>query len=204
MSVTTTEFEQYLNGWLSEIENWKRCEWCGCDDGQKRIGPRSKLCSSCKEWRRRERLALKWQEENPESARKHEGIPYEYCIQFATMCREEGHINTWTGPITPLNLEWRLQDLTEQFLGRGVFGNTVHFGKFSDAQRRLLMYMIEGMAKARLRHRRRNFAIDAAVTKYLSGPTGAPLSHADTSQLTQRPARRIQPRTPRHAPPEDP
>ena len=151
------------------MESWKRCEWCGCDDGQKRIGPRSKLCDSCKEWRRKERLALEWQQENPDRVGKEEGIYYEYCIQFANLCREEGHQNSWKGPISPLKLEWTLQDLTHKILGKGVFGSTVLFGKFSDAQRRLLMYMIEGMTKTNLRHHRSGYAMDAAITKYLSG-----------------------------------
>jgi len=51
MSVTTLEFEQHLNGWLAEMENWRRCEWCGCDDGQKRIGHGANSVIACKEWR---------------------------------------------------------------------------------------------------------------------------------------------------------
>jgi hypothetical protein len=168
MLVTTLDFEQHLNTWLAGIEHWKRCEWCGCDDSQKRIGPRSKLCDSCKAWKRKERLALKWQQENPGLVKTQEGIYPEYCIQFAVLCREEGHISSWKGPVTPLKLEWEFQGFTEQFLGKGIFANTIHFAQFSNAQRRLLMYMLEEMTKARLRRRRRSFAIDAAVAKHLS------------------------------------
>jgi hypothetical protein len=78
---------------------------------------------------------------------KEEGFYYEYCIQFAALCREEGQIHSWRGPITPLQLEWHLRSLTEPSLGKGVFGSTIEFGQFSDAQRRLLMYMLEQMTK---------------------------------------------------------
>ncbi|MFZ1085054.1 MAG: hypothetical protein WAN35_08830 [Terracidiphilus sp.] len=171
MSITTLEFEQHLNGWLAGIENWRRCEWCGCDDGQKRIGPRSKLCDSCKEWRRKERLALKWQQENPNCIGKEEGIHYEYCIQFANLCREEGHIQSWKGPITAIELESELEFLTEIFFGKKdkIGGTIIEFKQFSDAQRRLLMYIFRRMHKVWLQHSRRNFAIDAAVAKYLLG-----------------------------------
>jgi hypothetical protein len=98
---------------------------------------------------------------------KEEGFYYEYCIQYAALCREEGQIHSWRGTITPLQLEWHLQSLTESSLGKGVFGSTIDFGQFSDAQRRLLMYMLEQMTKARLRHRRRGFASDAMLKKHL-------------------------------------
>jgi len=174
MSVTTPEFEQHLTEWLARLPNWRRCEWCGGDDGQKRIGPRSKLCDSCKEWRRKERLVLNWQRQNPDLVGKEEGIYYERCIQYALLCREEGHVHSWEGPVTPLNLELELEFLTEQCFGKRdkISGTIIEFSQFSDAQRRLLMYLFERMHKVWLQHNRRNFATDAAVSKYLSGTSG--------------------------------
>jgi hypothetical protein len=167
MSVTTLEFEQHLNGWLAEMENWRRCEWCGCDDGQKRIGPRSKLCDSCKEWRRKDRLAAEWKQVNPDPFGQEDGIHYEYCIQFAALCREEGRIHSWEGPVTALELELELEFLSEQFFGKKdkVAGTVVEFKQFSDAQRRLLMYLFERMHKVWLRHSRRTFAFQQAMHK---------------------------------------
>lgn len=167
VSVTTPEFEQHLNGWLADAENWRRCEWCGCDDGQKRIGPRSKLCESCKEWRRKERIALEWKRNNPSPFSKEEGLYHEYCIQFAALCREEGQVHSWKEAVTSFKLESELEFLTELFLGKKdkISGTIIEFGQFSEAQRRLLMYLLERMHKVWLRHSRRSFAIQQVMHK---------------------------------------
>src|SRR5258707_693202 len=104
MTMTTSEFEQRLNRYLESMESRKRCEWCG--DDRRHIGPRSKLCDTCKEWRRRERRAIEWKREFPNRVDHEEGLHYEYCIQYAALCREEGTLRSWEGPISPLNLEW--------------------------------------------------------------------------------------------------
>lgn len=181
MSVTTSEFENQLNGRLADMESWKRCEWCGSDESEKRIGPRSKLCDSCKEWKRKERLALEWQRENPDRVGKEDGFYYERCVQFAALCREEGHIYSWKETVTPFKLESELEFLTEKFLGRKdkISGTIINFGQFSDAQRRLMMYMLERIHKVWLQHQRRSFATDATVTKYLSG--SRPLRYKQTT-----------------------
>jgi hypothetical protein len=160
MPVTTLEFEEHLNCLLTRMENWKRCEWCGCQEDQRRIGARSKLCDRCKKWRRKEQLALEWQRNNADLVGKEAGFYYEYCVQFANLCREEGAIHSWKGPIASLELETELEFLTEQFFGeKGKIGGTIlTFGQFSDAQRRLLMYLFQRMHNVWLQHRRHDFA----------------------------------------------
>ena len=82
MAVTTPEFEKHLSSLLAEREKWRRCAWCGWDDGRRRMGLRDKLCNRCKEWRRKENLALKWQGKNPRRLGSDEGLRvYEYAIQ---------------------------------------------------------------------------------------------------------------------------
>ncbi len=164
MAITTPEFEEGLNDFLTRMENWKRCEWCG--DDERHIGPRSKLCDSCKEWRRKERRAIEWKRKFPNRVNHEEGLYYEYCIQFAALCRAEGTLHSWDGPISPLDLESELVALTERFLGESIFGSsTFYFGQFSSAQRRLLKYMFQRMTKVWLRHHRRGFAIEKVWDK---------------------------------------
>lgn len=173
MSVTTSKFEQHLNGLLRNMEDWKRCEWCGCQEDQRYIGPRSKLCDRCKRWRRKEQLALEWQRRNPDLVGKKAGLPYNYDIQFASLCRDEGQIHSWKGPITPLQLEAELEFLTEQFFGKKdrLGGTVITFGQFSDAQRRLLMYVFQRMHNVWLQHRRHDFALSQTLELFLShGP----------------------------------
>lgn len=163
MAITNLESEERLNGFLQRMENRNRCEWCG--DDERHIGPRSKLCDSCKEWRRRERRALEWKREFPNRVDE-EGLRYEYWIQYAALCRAEGTLHSWDGPISPLDLEWELEALTERFLGESIFGSTTfYFGQFSAAQRRLLKYMFQRMTKVWLRHHRRSFAIEEVMNK---------------------------------------
>jgi hypothetical protein len=168
MSITTSEFERNLSEWLAERAKFRRCEWCGCDDCQRHIGPRSKLCDSCKEWRRKERLALDWQQQNPDRAGKEEGIYYEYCVQFAATCREEGHIRFWEAPVTAIRLEWELESLTQKLFGKKdtIHSTETEFKNFSDAQRRLLMYLLEQILKIWLQHRRSTFATERALMKW--------------------------------------
>ena len=169
MAITTSEFEQSLNDLLTRMENRKRCEWCG--DDERHIGPRSTLCDTCKEWRRRERRAVEWKQKFPNRVGHEEGLHYEYYIQYAALCREEGTLRSWEGPISPLNLEWELEALTERFLGENIFGSTTfYFGQFSSAQRRLLMYMFLRMTKVWLRHHRRGFAIEKVMYKAFPRP----------------------------------
>ncbi len=163
MAITTPEFEQRLDRFLADMVNRKRCEWCG--DDERRIGPRSKLCDSCKEWRRRERRAIEWKRKFPNRVGQ-EGVYYEYRIQCAALCRAEGTLHSWDGPISPLDLEWELEALTERFLGEDVFGGTaLYFEQYSPAQRRLLKYIFQRMTKVWLRHHRRGFAMEAAMNK---------------------------------------
>lgn len=117
---------------------------------------------------------MNWQQQNPDLVGKEEGIYYERCIQYALLCREEGHVHSWEGSITPLNLELEFEFLTEQCFGRRdkISGTIIEFSQSSDAQRRLLMYLFERVHKVWLQHNRRNFATDAAVSKYLSGTSG--------------------------------
>ena len=160
MSVTTSEFEEHLNCLLTTREGWKRCEWCGCQEDQRHIDPRSKLCDRCKKWSRKEQLALESQRNNPDLVGKEAGLHYEYWIQFANLCREEGQIHSWKGPVTSLELETELEFLTEQFFGKKdkIGGTILTFGQFSDAQRRLLMCLFERMHKIWLQHKRPDFA----------------------------------------------
>ena len=169
MSVTTLEFEEHLNCLLTRMENWKRCNWCGCQEDQRHIGPRSKLCDRCKKWSRKEQLALEWQRNNSDLVGKEAGLHYEYCIQFANLCREEGQIYSWKGPTTSLQLETSLEFLTEQFFGKKdkIGGTILTFGQFSDAQRRLLMYLFQRMRNVWLQHRRHDFAWDKTMRAYM-------------------------------------
>jgi len=164
MEVTTSEFERRLNDFLGRMGNSKRCEWCGdIDEGH--IGRRSKLCDSCKVWRRRERRALEWKQKFPN--RDEEGLRrYEYWIQYAALCRAAGTLSC-DGPISPLDLEREIEALTERFFGESVFGcsATFLFGQFSSAQRRLLKYMFLRMTRVWLRHHRRGFAIEKVIEK---------------------------------------
>jgi hypothetical protein len=91
----------------------------------------------------------------------------EYNVEYAALCREESHICSWKGPITPLSLEWELKSISERFCGEDVFGHTTHyFEQFSEAQRRLLMFLFEELTKVWIRHRRQSFAIDNVVKKH--------------------------------------
>ena len=168
MSVTTLEFEEHLNCMLATMEDRKRCEWCGCQDDQRRIGPRSKLCDRCKKWSRKEQIALEWQRNNSDLIGKEAGIYYEYCIQFANLCREEGQIISWKGPITSRELETELEFLTEQFWGKKdrIGGTSLLFGQFSDAQCRLLMYLFQRMHNVWLQHKRQVFAWENTNEKF--------------------------------------
>jgi hypothetical protein len=118
---------------------------------------------------------LKWQKENPDRIYTEDGIPYERCIQFATLCREEGRVHAWQGPVTALELELELEFLTEKFFGKRdkIGGTIVEFKQFSGAQRRLLMYIFDMVHKVWLRHKRATFSADAAVTRHLSGNQSA-------------------------------
>ena len=168
MAITTDEFEQRLNDLLIRMEDWSRCEWCGCDARQRRAAAKSKLCNSCKEWRRKERRAEEWITLHPERARTEEHMGVEYDIEYAALCREEGRICSWTGPITPLNLETELRLISERFCGEDVFGENVFlFEQFSEAQRRLLMFLFEELTKVWVRHRRQSFAIERVMKKRL-------------------------------------
>lgn len=168
MSVTTTEFEEHLNCLLTQMESRRRCEWCGCQDDKRRIGPRSRLCNRCKTWRRKEQLALQWQRDNPDLVGKEAGNHHEYCIQFANLCREEGQIISWKGPVTALELEAELEFLTEQFFGKKdkISGEISKFKQFSDAQRRLLMYLFQEMHNVWLQHKRSDFAREKTLEKF--------------------------------------
>lgn len=159
MAITTSEFEQRLTDLLTKMENQKRCEWCG-DEGR-HIGPRSKLCDCCKGWRRKERRAIEWKRKFPNRVDHEEGRRYEYWIQYAALCREEGKLHSWDSPISPLDLDGELECLTERLLGESIFGSTTfYFAQFSSAQRRLLKYMFQRMTKVWLRHHRKRFAIE--------------------------------------------
>jgi hypothetical protein len=165
MAITTSEFEQSLNDFLTRMENSKRCEWCGDDD--RHMGPRSKLCNSCKEWRRRERRALEWKRKFPNRVDEESLRRYEYPIQYAALCRAAGTLHSWDGPISPLDLEREIEALTKRFLGESVFGSsaTFLFAQFSPAQRRLLKYMFQGITNVWLRHHRQGFATDEVMNK---------------------------------------
>jgi len=169
MAITNEEFERKLNDLLTSMEGWQRCEWCGCNARQRRISPNSKLCNSCKEWRRRERHAKEWTKEHPNRSSTEQYMRVEYNIEYAGLCREEGHICSWKGPITPLDLEWTLKSISERFCGEDVFGDTTfYFGQFSEAQRRLLMFLLEELTKVWVRHRRQSFAIENVTKKLYS------------------------------------
>jgi len=167
MAITTEEFEQQLNDLLTRMEDWPRCEWCGCDGRQRRTSTRSELCDSCKEWRRRERRAEEWIRAHPDNAGTEQYMRVEYNSEYATLCREEGQICSWKGPISPLDLEWELKSISERFCGENVSDHTTgYFEQFSEAQRRLLMFLLEELTKAWVRHRRRSFAIDNVMRKH--------------------------------------
>lgn len=174
MAITTEEFEQRLHDLLTSMGDWPRCEWCGCDDVQRRTGANSKLCDSCKEWKRRERRAEGWIKGHPNLAGTEQYRRFEYDIQYAALCREEGQLCSWKGPITALNLELELKSISERFCGENVFGHTYLFEQFSSAQQRLLMFLFRELTKAWIRHRRRSFAIDRVIR--ISRKSAAPSS----------------------------
>jgi hypothetical protein len=166
MAITTEEFEQQLNDLLAKMENWSRCEWCGCDGRQRRATANSSLCNSCKEWKRREQRAEAWLKEHQELTKTEQYMRVEYNVEYAALCREEGQIARWKGPVTLLDLEWELKSISERFCGEDVFGGTtLHFGQFSPAQRRLLMSLFEELTKVWVRNRRQGFAIDRVMQK---------------------------------------
>lgn len=170
MAIATEEFEQELNDLLTKMEGWQRCEWCGCDGRQRRAtAVKSNLCDSCREWKLRERDAEEWIRAHPDGAGTEQYMRVEYNTQFAALCREEGQICSWKGPITPLNLEWELKSISERFCGEDVFGHTTYyFEKFSEAQRRLLMFLFEELTKVWVRHRRQSFAVENVMKKHFS------------------------------------
>ncbi len=91
----------------------------------------------------------------------------EYNSEYAALCREEGQICSWKGPISALDLEWELKSISERFCGEDVLGHTTgHFAQFSGAQRRLLMFLFEELTKAWVRHRRRSFVIEIVMKKH--------------------------------------
>jgi len=92
----------------------------------------------------------------------------EYNVEYAALCREEGHIRSWEGPVTPLKLEWELKHISERHCGEDVFGtsSSFYFEHFSEAQRRLLMYLLEQLTKVWIRHHRRSFAIEKVMKKH--------------------------------------
>jgi hypothetical protein len=166
MAITTEEFEQRLKDLLTKMECWPRCKWCGCNDRQRRTADKSKLCNACKEWDRRERRAEEWIQQHPESQSTEQYMRVEYNVEYAALCREEGQICSWKGPITPLNLEWELKSISERFCGEDVFGHTtLYFEQFSETQRRLLMFLFEELTKVWVRHRRQSFAIERVMQK---------------------------------------
>ena len=124
MAITTEEFEQQLKDLLTSMESRPRCEWCGCDDRQRRTAANSKLCDSCKEWKRRGRRAEEWIKKHPDGTGTEQYMRVEYNAKYAALCREEGQICSWKGPITPLNLELELRSISERFCGEDVFGYT--------------------------------------------------------------------------------
>lgn len=161
MAITTAEFEKGLEEYLDKIASRKRCGWCG--GGEKETRPRSSLCQACKSWRRREHQALARQI-GASTADPYAALYAQYEVEFARLCREEGHIRSWEGPVSTLDLERELEGLTGHLFGekdalRGTIG---YFAQFSPAQRRLLMYILQRMTKTWLRHHRRDFAIHAA------------------------------------------
>jgi hypothetical protein len=161
MAITTVEFEGGLEQLLELISGWAGCAWCG--DHLRNVRPGSSLCETCKRWKRREQQAIEEQDAKPSVGRT---LHLQYEIEFARLCREEGQIKGWEGPVLPLNLELELQTLSERFFGEDVFRGTIlYFQQFSPAQRRLLMYLLRRMTKVWLRHRRRGFAREAAHEK---------------------------------------
>ena len=166
MGITTEEFEQRLNDLLAKMEDWERCEWCGCDPLQRRITAKSRLCNSCKQWKRRELKAEKSIREHPDRVVEHEFMGADYDIEYAALCREEGHICSWKGPVTPLKLEMAIESISERLCGEDIFHGTIfYFEHFSEAQRRLLMFLFEELTKVWVRNRRRPFAIDRVLNK---------------------------------------
>ncbi len=166
MAITTDEFEQRLNDLLTNMESWDRCAWCGCNPRQRRITVNSKLCNSCEEWKRKERRAQEWLKKHTELKGPEPYMHVEYDLEYATLCREEGQIGAWKGPVTPLRLESELRTISERFAGEDVFGEgTLYVSQFSPAQRRLLMFLFEELTKVWVRNRRRRFAIERVMKK---------------------------------------
>jgi hypothetical protein len=167
MAITTEEFEKQLGDLLSRMETWRRCQWCGCNDQQRRTAANSKLCDSCKEWNRRERKAEEWIRQHPDSLGTEQGMHIEYNVEYAALCREEGQICSWKWPITALQLEGELREISKRFCGEDVFGPMIlYLQQFSPTQRRLLMFLFEELTKVWVRNRRRQFAIDRVFEKH--------------------------------------
>jgi hypothetical protein len=167
MAITTEEFEQRLHDLLTRMESWQRCQWCGCNDRQRRTTANSELCNSCKDWKRKEQRANEVLQEHPDGLGTQRYFWTEYDIEYAALCREEGRISAWKSPIMPLQLEWDLRSISERFCGEDIFGGTtLYFEQFSPMQRRLLMFLFEELTKVWVRNRRRQFAIDKVVQNH--------------------------------------
>jgi hypothetical protein len=173
MPITTDEFEERLNSLLTRMEEWEKCEWCGCNSIQRRAEAKSKLCNSCKGWRRKERQAEEWIKDHPDRVAANEFMGVEYDIEYAKLCREEGQICSWKGPISTLDLETELVSISKRFCGENVFGDlTYYFQYFSDGQRRLLMFLFEELTKVYIRNHRRGYAIEKALDRVLPSRKG--------------------------------
>jgi hypothetical protein len=170
MAITTEEFEQRLNDLLTTMESWPRCEWCGCDGYQRRTAANGKMCDACKEWKRRERRAVNWIAEHPELAGTEQYMRVEYNIEYAALCRQEGRICKWKKFVADLDLERELKAISERLCGEDVFGTTTfYFEHFSNAQKRLLMFLYQELTKVSVRQRRRSIAIDNVAAKHFPG-----------------------------------
>jgi len=168
-SVTTPEFEEHLSSLLAAIENQEACTWCGRPSDEVLIDLSTRLCKRCQRWNREEIASLQWQQNNPDLKRKERGVPYELAIQFAQLCREEGQFQSWKGPVTNCQLEDELETLTERLLGERdkLVDTRIIFAQFSDAQRRLLMYLLRRTNLRWIQHRRLDFARDRTRKEFL-------------------------------------
>ncbi len=91
----------------------------------------------------------------------------EYEIEYAALCRQEGRICALKRYVEPFDLESELRLISERFCGEDIFGHTTYyFEHFSEAQRRLLMFLLKELTKVWVRHRRRSFAIDNVMKKH--------------------------------------